>query len=94
MLRLAYSHGIKDDDGTLHVDTSHEELGRMLGASRQSISKELKILEQEETVEIRYGKIYIRDLDRLKQKYDNLLGQEQISPLYSDSAPKQRDPEP
>lgn len=93
MLRLAYSHGIKDADGALHVDTSHEELGRMLGASRQSISKELKILEQEETVEIRYGKIYIRDLDRLKQKYDNLLGQEQISPLYSDSAPEQGDPE-
>ena len=84
MLRLAYSHGIKDAAGILYVDTSHEELGRMLGASRQSISKELKLLEQEGIVEICYGKIYIRDLDSLNRNYENLLGQEQISPLYPD----------
>ncbi len=79
--RLVYSHGQVDQAG-LYVSISHEELGRMLGATRQSVSRELKTLERERSIDIRYGKIYVQDLELLMQKYELLLGQEQLSPLY------------
>jgi CRP/FNR family transcriptional regulator, cyclic AMP receptor protein len=81
--RMVYSHGVTEADGSLYVRSSHEELGRMLGASRQSVSKELKVLETEGSVENCYGKIYVCNLESLRMKYENLLGQEQLTPSYS-----------
>lgn len=80
--RMSYSHGIQEDDKPLYIDTSQEELGRLLGASRQSISKELKKLEQEGSIEVRYGKVYVKDLESLNREYENLIGQEQVTPVY------------
>jgi CRP/FNR family cyclic AMP-dependent transcriptional regulator len=85
--RLSYSHGNRDDRGELCIDTSHEELGRLLGASRQSISKELKSLEREGCIAIRYGKIHIVDLDALGLKYELLLGVETVTAVYRDQQP-------
>lgn len=65
LYRLSYSHGIKKADDSLYINTSHEELGRMLGASRQSVSKELKSLERKDTIKICYNKIYIYNLKAL-----------------------------
>lgn len=62
--RLAYSHGFRNELGEIYIEISHEGLSNMLGASRQSISKELKLLEREEEIELRYGKICIRDTDQ------------------------------
>ncbi len=82
--RLAYSHGNRDDDQTVSISTSQEELGRMLGVSRQSISKELKRLVAEGCMEICYGKIHIRALDSLKGKCDGLIGMEQLTAIYDE----------
>ena len=82
--RLAYSQGFRDQHDALYVGTSHEELGRMLGASRPSISKELKSLEGEGVIELRYGKIYILDVDALDERYQELTGMEQIAAVYDD----------
>lgn len=82
--RLAYSQGFRDEHGARYIDSSHEELSRMLGASRQSISKELKQLEAEGAVELRYGKIYVKDLEALNARYENLSGVEQITAVYDD----------
>lgn len=84
--RMVYSHGVTDADGSLYIGSSHEEFGRMLGASRQSVSKELKVLESEGSVENCYGKIYVRNLKSLKMKYENLLGLEQLTPSYPETS--------
>jgi CRP-like cAMP-binding protein len=80
--RLAYSHGCDNELGEKFVEISHEELSNMLGASRQSVSKELKSLEREGDIELRYGKIYFTDLERLCDKYEKSIGVEQLAPFY------------
>jgi CRP-like cAMP-binding protein len=82
LVRLVYSHGVRDEQGQFVIGTSHDELSRTLGASRQSVSKELKTLEQEGLLEIRYGKIYVRDLTALAAEFEALLGEEQVTPQY------------
>ncbi|MCB1678081.1 MAG: Crp/Fnr family transcriptional regulator [Halioglobus sp.] len=80
--RLAYSHGRISDDHESLIEISHEELSNMLGASRQSVSKELKLLEREGDIELRYGKIFFKDLDELGKKYETAIGLEQVTPSY------------
>lgn len=85
VLRLAYSRTSPNADREIYISISQEEMGQMLGASRQSINKELRALATDGTIELRYGRIYIRDLERLKKQYESLLGIEPITPGY-DSA--------
>ena len=82
--RLAYSHGYRDEDDGVYIDVSHEELSKMLGVSRQSVSKELKLLEHEGDIDLRYGKIFIRDLLALGDRYEKAVGMEQVAPLYDE----------
>ena len=80
--RMAYSHSLRGEQGETYIEISHEELSHMLGASRQSISKELKALEREGDIQLRYGKIYFSDLLQLGEKYEKSVGMEQIAPGY------------
>ena len=82
--RLAYSHGNQDEQRERYIEISHEELSKMLGATRQSVSKELKSLEREGDIELRYGKIYICDLAMLGEKYEKGIGMEQVTALYDE----------
>lgn len=82
LMRLSHSHGQQEENNNYSISTSHEELGRMLGASRQSISKELKSLEKEGCIDVQYGKICIIDPKKLNARYENLMGQEQLTPVY------------
>lgn len=82
VLRMAYSRSSPNVDREIYISISQEEMGQMLGASRQSINKELKALEAEGTVELRYGRIYIRNLEQLRARYEHLLGLEPITPGY------------
>ena len=82
LFRLGQSHGVLDDAGSLYISISQEQLGRMLGASRQTINKELKSLVEEGSVDLRYGKIYLNNLDELCEKYELMLGGEQITAAY------------
>ena len=54
----------------------------MLGASRQTINKELRALLEEGSVDLRYGKIYLNDLEGMCEKYELMLGGEQITSAY------------
>ena len=54
----------------------------MLGASRQSINKELRVLMAEGCVELRYGKIHLKNLQALCEQYERMLGAEQIAAAY------------
>jgi CRP/FNR family cyclic AMP-dependent transcriptional regulator len=75
VFHLVYSHG-ENNLGTdsYTIDVSHEELAAMLGSARQSVSKELKALENEGFILVRYGKIHVIDLANLKEKYGQLMG--------------------
>lgn len=84
--RLAYSHGRRNEPGELYIGFSHEELSKMLGATRQSVSKELKALERQGDIELRYGKIFILDLELLSEKYEKAVGMEQIAPAYEEES--------
>lgn len=84
--RLAYSHGCQGEQDEIVIEISHEDLSKMLGASRQSVSKELKALERDGDIELRYGKIYFHDLVALGDKYEHAIGMEQLAPTYNDGA--------
>ena len=86
VLRMAYSRSSDPSGREVYIAISQEELGQMLGASRQSVNKELKTLQAEGIIELRYGRIYIRDFDKLKIHYEYLLGTEQITPGYEETA--------
>ena len=78
--RFTYSHGRKNEEGLIEIEVSHEDLGKNLGASRQSISKELKQLEAQGMVKVAYGRIVILDLEQLTERFETLLGMEPVAP--------------
>lgn len=86
--RLATYRGANVDDVTLLSDVSHEKLAHMLGTNRQSVSRELKILETEGLLQLQYGKICIPDLGKLVAMYEEMISAELLSPEY----PKTRSP--
>ncbi len=80
--RLAYSHGLRGDDRMILIeDVSHQDLADMLGATRQSVSRELKSLERAGLVELRYRRIVLPDPDALAIRFEALIGEE---PLVSE----------
>lgn len=80
--QLSISHGKKNEKNDLVIHMSHEEIARLVAASRQSTSIELKNMEQTGSIEIKYGKIVIRDpqaLDKVCSEYSSF---ETITPVY------------
>ena len=75
LLSLSQDYGQAHAEGTLiDLHLPQDELGRMLGASRQSVSKELKVLEKRGWVKLAYGKIVISDSDALEAHIDPSFG--------------------
>jgi CRP/FNR family transcriptional regulator, cyclic AMP receptor protein len=70
LAELASSHGQKEGD-FVHINLSltQKELGDMIGATRESINKELKILREKKIIKLTDNKIQILDLEKLKHKY-------------------------
>ncbi len=83
LVRLAHSAGTVRDDGSALIEgITQEDLANRLGATRQSISRELKQLQGDGQIEVSYGRIRILDLDGLTQQVDHLVGIEPINPAY------------
>ncbi len=80
--RLAYSHGVADEQGQTAIKISHEALSKMVGASRQTVSTELKSFEREGSIQLQYGRILICDLKAFGEQYETAAGIEQVAPLY------------
>ena len=57
------------DQRTEQLKATQKELGDMIGATRESINKELKILREKELIKIEGNRIQILDLNRLKRKF-------------------------
>ena len=54
----------------------------MVGSTRQSVGRELKKLKEDGDIEISYGKLIIRDIAALSEKYDNLIAVEPVVAGY------------
>lgn len=86
LCRLGSMVGTESDtDGSCIITPfSHDELGRLVGATRQSVSRELKLLENEGLIELKYSKLIIKNLKSFSEQFDDLLGYEPIVATYSD----------
>lgn len=66
---LAELHGVRDGSGVaLRLRLSQDDLGAMLGVSRQSVAKELRALETAGVVGADYSRIVIRNPDALGER--------------------------
>ena len=83
LARLGYSVGTTDEQGITVLDGfTHESLARMLGCTREGISRELKRMEDIALIQRHYGKILIPDIAALIEKCDSMVGGEPIVPAY------------
>jgi CRP/FNR family transcriptional regulator, cyclic AMP receptor protein len=69
LIELAELHG-RPVDGAIQIEISfsQREFAGMIGASRESINKELRILKEKGLVTIMENKVYIHNLERLKKR--------------------------
>lgn len=81
LIRGMHSHTATDDHG-LYIDMSQEDFSRMLGTARQTLNRELKKLEAMEYIEIRQGKTYLSDIERLREDFKDVIHAEFITPYY------------
>lgn len=68
---LARRHGVAEGgEGEVRIGLTlpQEELARLLGASRQRVNQELKVLEREELVRIRPGALVVRSPSALSRR--------------------------
>ena len=70
VVHMAEAYGEARTGTARVVSVKQEELATMLWTSRQTINRCLKELEQKELIVLSYGKIEIRDLDRLRREAD------------------------
>lgn len=69
LLDLAENSGREEDDG-VHIDISltQKELGDMVGATRESVNKELKNLREEGLIDVKGNRIRLIDIEGLTMR--------------------------
>lgn len=68
LLQLPSSEGVVGQEGyEIPSPYTYEELGTMIGAKRVAVSRAFKRLREEGTVEMKRGRIRIRDLQSLER---------------------------
>lgn len=82
LLRLAASRGSPEDGCVWLSGISHEILANRTGATRQAVSRELKILERENLIKLEYGRLAVTGLWGQAESYEKLLGGESMVPDY------------
>jgi len=69
ILELGKIYGRSEGDSVIiDISLTQKELGDMIGATRESINKELKMLRERGLIEMKGNQIQICDLSRLKRK--------------------------
>ncbi len=69
ILRLSEHQGVVTRDGSRKIPTryTHQQLGTMIGANREAVTRAFKRLREEGGVEVRRRQIHIVDLQALKR---------------------------
>lgn len=71
LLTLADQYGVPVEEGVrINMHLPREELARMLAASRQSVSTEMNSWERQGWLELKYGRVLIRDRKALEKLVD------------------------
>ena len=81
LCRLAYT--IPGDPMEKDIPISQEGLGQMLGASRQTVNKELQQLASAQLISLNYGRIRVINLPDLEHRFGQLAGTDPITPTYA-----------
>jgi len=66
LVMLAHGGISQSASGRMHISSSQDTLAMMLGVSRPTLSKELQALARDGALGIRYGRIEILDMQRLR----------------------------
>lgn len=80
---LSFSQGKKiagSDEILIHI--TQDELGKLLGASRQNLNRALKALAGENLLDSGYGSIRLHGLNAIAQRYGYLINVDQPAPIY------------
>jgi CRP-like cAMP-binding protein len=65
---VASRHRVEEDGPTFSIHLTQRELASLIGVSRETINRELKVLRQKGIVTTARNTIVVHDLDRLKQR--------------------------
>ncbi|MFC1816503.1 Crp/Fnr family transcriptional regulator [Thermodesulfobacteriota bacterium] len=69
LLEIGEAFGHKDGEAIkIHLKLSQKELADMVGATRESINKELRVLREKGLISITENTIYLHDIKRLKRR--------------------------
>lgn len=84
LIKLAMSRGETNSQGHVIVKSvSQETLGHMVGATRQSIGRELKKMEDEGMISLKYTQLIIPNIQEMIDKFENTLTHEPIVSSYT-----------
>jgi CRP-like cAMP-binding protein len=84
LIKLGLSRGETGPDGHIIIrNVSQESLGLMVGATRQSISRELKKMEEEQMISFKYTQLIIPNINEMINKFENILTHESLVSSYS-----------
>ena len=69
LIELAMSNGFREEDGgPIKLSVTQKDLAGMIGATRESVNKELRILREKNLISLSGNTIMIDDLEALKQR--------------------------
>lgn len=80
IVRLGVNRGTRQADGVIRIDDCTQEmLGKMVGAARQSVSRELKKMEQLGHISVEHKCLVIQDLDALVKESQKSIDYEPVT---------------
>ena len=69
LIELAMSNGFREEDGgPIKLSVTQKDLAGMIGATRESVNKELRILREKNLISLSGNTIVIDDLEALKKR--------------------------
>lgn len=77
ILLLAEAEGVVTPEGYVRIPThyTHQQLGSMIGTSREAVSRAFGVLQEETIVELRRRIIYVKSLGALKRRAGHVGGE-------------------
>jgi len=69
LLELAENNGLPEEDGgDIRLDITQTTIAGMIGATRESVNKELRVLREQGLIEVAEKKIMLIDVNKLRKK--------------------------
>jgi CRP-like cAMP-binding protein len=65
LLWLIQNHGLENDNKTIRIDLSRDDLARLVATNTETLIRTLKEFQKDEVIELRRRKISIADIQHL-----------------------------